>query len=223
MNNKKIEFLELAEMILESSLQPLSARDIWKKAKQLRYTDQLDSEGKTPLATLAAMLYRDIRDKKENSIFYKLGEKPAKYQLKKCAKQDNVEYVKKNLSKINNRRLPFYQIGPIHRFGHYIFIVNENPDNKSPNMILVKVGGGDISARFRSCRTYYPEVYVYRSYLHSKDIEDNIQELFAKYGTRIGNRKQEIYKIDITELKKLTEDSLDGIFDEILEQNKIKK
>ena len=55
-------FLELAEKILTEKQQPLSSTEIWNFAIQKGYEKELNTEGKTPWATLGAQIYVNSKD-----------------------------------------------------------------------------------------------------------------------------------------------------------------
>jgi hypothetical protein len=62
-------FLELAEKILNEQKKPLTASEIWQYATGKGYERLLNSEGKTPWATLGALIYVNARDN-DKTIFY---------------------------------------------------------------------------------------------------------------------------------------------------------
>ena len=62
-------FYDLAVTILKETQMPMSQNEIWEYAKSKGYDLQLGSQGKTPAATIGALLYVNIRDKK-NSPFW---------------------------------------------------------------------------------------------------------------------------------------------------------
>lgn len=59
-------FLDLAKDVLELENRPLTITQIWNIGEQNGLTDKIGSSGKTPVNTLQARLYIDIRD---NCIF----------------------------------------------------------------------------------------------------------------------------------------------------------
>lgn len=77
----KYNFMDFINEVLNSSNKPLSANEIWERGYSLGVTQKLSSSGKTPVRTLAARLYIDIRDN-NNSIFYQASKHPAKFYLK---------------------------------------------------------------------------------------------------------------------------------------------
>lgn len=77
-----ITFLEMAELILEEVKQPMTASEIWKYAVSKGYEKKIVSNGKTPWATLGALIYVDVRDN-NNSVFYSIGSRPKKFFIKK--------------------------------------------------------------------------------------------------------------------------------------------
>ncbi|MBO9703651.1 MAG: hypothetical protein J7604_25830 [Sporocytophaga sp.] len=85
-------FLELAEKVLKESQKPLTVNDIWETASKSDYLKYLSSEGKTPKATLGALLHVSAKDN-ENSPFGSVGSRPKKFILKSLnySKEDLIE------------------------------------------------------------------------------------------------------------------------------------
>lgn len=54
-------FLALARNVLEKENVPLSAQEIWNAAEKLGLLEKLNSSGKTPIRTLSAGIYVDIK------------------------------------------------------------------------------------------------------------------------------------------------------------------
>lgn len=77
----KLTFLELAGKILREKKRPLSPAEMWKHAVAKGYDKQLESKGKTPWSSLYTTVFLDTRDAAD-TIFYKIGERPARYFLK---------------------------------------------------------------------------------------------------------------------------------------------
>jgi len=86
----KLTFMGLAKKILEEEKKPLSSTAIWDIAKNKGYDNLLDSQGKTPWATLGAQLYCNVRDQK-NSPFITIGTRPKLFHLKKLASTDDLQ------------------------------------------------------------------------------------------------------------------------------------
>ncbi len=74
-------FLELAERVLSEVKRPLTANEIWTVATEKGYVRQLNSEGKTPRATLAAQIYVNAKDNPK-STFSQTDSSPRKFFLK---------------------------------------------------------------------------------------------------------------------------------------------
>lgn len=91
-----LTFLKLAEIVLIEVKKPLTYSEIWKYAEENKYVEQLNSQGKTPLASLSARLSVEIRDN-PSTIFTTHGERPRKYGLK------NFESFKLNNDQCNDR------------------------------------------------------------------------------------------------------------------------
>lgn len=132
-------FLELAEKILKEEARPLSATEIWNLAVQKRYDKKLNSQGKTPGATLGAQIYVNCKDNPK-SIFGKTDSRPKKFFLKSMGKtidfsgettqedtvtlkQKKLSYLEKDLHKI----LTYYAYYHLHC---YTKTINHSLSNK---------------------------------------------------------------------------------------------
>ncbi len=73
-------FYDLAVRVLNESESALSAEQIWQHAMLKGYTHELGSKGKTPIATLAARIYDDLKN--GSSIFVQVSKRPAAFSLK---------------------------------------------------------------------------------------------------------------------------------------------
>jgi len=78
----KYYFYDLCIDALKGSSKPLSADDIWQKAKDLKLDEKIGTIGKTPEATIAAKLYTDIKDNGDKSVFQQISKRPAKFCLR---------------------------------------------------------------------------------------------------------------------------------------------
>lgn len=74
-------FLDLAKEVLERENIPLSAEEMWEFAEQQGLWERLNFSGKTPIRTLSARIYVDIKNN-ENSCFTQVSKRPAKFFLK---------------------------------------------------------------------------------------------------------------------------------------------
>jgi hypothetical protein len=79
-------FLELAERVLSEEKRPLTANEIWTLATEKGYDKQLNSEGKTPWATLGAQIYVNAKDNPK-SPFAQTDSRPKKFYLKSQVSQ----------------------------------------------------------------------------------------------------------------------------------------
>lgn len=79
-------FLELAEQVLREQKKPLTANEIWQIGTEKGYDKQLNSEGKTPWATLGAQIYVNAKDNPK-SPFAQTDSRPKKFYLKSQASQ----------------------------------------------------------------------------------------------------------------------------------------
>lgn len=76
-----ITFLQMAQKVLNDEKQPLTASEIWEIAVSKGYEKLVDSKGKTPWATLGALIYVDVRDN-PSSVFVPIGARPKRFILK---------------------------------------------------------------------------------------------------------------------------------------------
>ncbi|WP_018611259.1 COG2958 family protein [Segetibacter koreensis] len=74
-------FLELAEQVLKDEKKPLTATEIWQSAVLKGYDNKLNSEGKTPWATLGAQIYVNAKDNPKTP-FAQTDTRPKKFYLK---------------------------------------------------------------------------------------------------------------------------------------------
>lgn len=114
----KLTFLGLAERILREENKPLSPSEIWKTAVAKEYDKKVGGSGKTPEATLYAAIFNDTRDRPD-TIFVKIGERPARYFLKELyhGKETEIE----NIS-VSDDTAPFifdYKEADLHQFVAY--------------------------------------------------------------------------------------------------------
>jgi len=74
-------FLDLAKEILEHENIPLSVEEMWEAAGRHGLLEKLSSSGKTPIRTLSARIYVDIKNN-QDTIFEQVSKRPAKFFLK---------------------------------------------------------------------------------------------------------------------------------------------
>jgi hypothetical protein len=77
-----LTFKDLANEVLSQSTTPLSITDIWHRAVESNLDKKLSRYGKTPIKTLNAQIYVDIRDNGEDSRFIQVSKRPALFWLK---------------------------------------------------------------------------------------------------------------------------------------------
>ncbi len=101
-------FLELSYKTLEINKYPMSIQQIWESAKINGFQEKLSSTGKTPIKTLAARIYLDIRDN-PNTQFYQYSKRPATFYIKNMEiveqQKDNSITSLKNKSNFKERDL----------------------------------------------------------------------------------------------------------------------
>jgi len=116
-------FLQLAELVLKEEVKPLTANEIWAIAVKKGYEKKLNSEGKTPWATLGALIYVSCKDNPK-SIFAKTDSRPKKFYLKSMVgkididdksipddvvpKKKKFDFLEKNLHKVLTQYCYYY-------------------------------------------------------------------------------------------------------------------
>ena len=74
------------EMLIEETLQkiqmPLTAGEIWEKAKELHLDSKLGSNGKTPWETISARIYTEIKENGSSSKYVQISKRPSKFYLR---------------------------------------------------------------------------------------------------------------------------------------------
>lgn len=95
-------FMKLIEETLKKANAPLTAEEIWEKANDYGFVNELKSnKGKTPEKTISARIYVDIKN--GNNTFYQESKRPTKFFLKKL--QSNIDtQVKVNPNYSQNKR-----------------------------------------------------------------------------------------------------------------------
>ena len=70
-----LTFFQLAEKVLQEAAVPLSVDQIWSEATSLGYVNDLNGSGKTPVHTLGAQLYVNVKTV-GTSKFVGVGSRP---------------------------------------------------------------------------------------------------------------------------------------------------
>ena len=74
-------FLDFAYDVLKQSSKPLTCQEIWQIGNEHGLASKLQSTGKTPLASLGARLYVEVRDNEESG-FIGVGKRPKRFFFK---------------------------------------------------------------------------------------------------------------------------------------------
>lgn len=104
-------FLDLANEILKAATQPLTYQEVWQVGKEKGLTDKIRTSGKTPWQSLGAQLYVEVRDN-DDSIFMKVGKRPARIFLKSRAAElppDAVAKIEKEESKKKEKKTEYHE------------------------------------------------------------------------------------------------------------------
>lgn len=73
-------FLELAQEVLQKAGRPLTFLEIWERGKKMGLVAEVGSQAKTPEMSLGPQLFANVKNK--DSIFSKIGNRPARFWLK---------------------------------------------------------------------------------------------------------------------------------------------
>lgn len=79
-------FLQLAEKVLEKATTPLSVDQIWAEATNCGFVKDLNGSGKTPVHTLGAQLYVNVKTG-STSKFVGVGSRPKRFYLRSRHKE----------------------------------------------------------------------------------------------------------------------------------------
>ncbi len=91
----KTTFWDIIERTIEKVATPLSAKEIWDKAKELGTIGDYTTTGITPWATIAAYCYTDINNNGDASIIIQTSQRPAQFFLRKLADKIDIQKVQK--------------------------------------------------------------------------------------------------------------------------------
>lgn len=138
----KTTYWDIIQQTIKKVGTPLSAKEIWDKANELKILKDFATTGKTPWLTISAYCYIDINKNGDNSIVIQTSQRPAKFFLRELSSQldyektqilkenKNVEKEKTKNRKFNERDLhPLlvaYAFGNTHFKANLKTIVHEN-------------------------------------------------------------------------------------------------
>ena len=111
-------FLELAEKVLTEEKKPMTANEIWTVGLEKKYDKLLNSEGKTPSATLGALIYVNAKDNPK-TLFARTDSRPKKFYLKKFS--TTIDLTESGLEKetvIRKKKFEYFE-KDLHKFLTY--------------------------------------------------------------------------------------------------------
>jgi hypothetical protein len=137
--SNQLTFVALAEKVLREEKRPLSPREIWQLAVAKQYDKQLDSDGKTPKATLYTVIFKDARDN-PRTPFYKVGQRPARYFLKALKHTINPDTIEEATPMPEGPLAPLYDYkeSDLHPFLSYFAHVHFKAFTKTIRHIVSK-------------------------------------------------------------------------------------
>lgn len=84
--SSKYTFKRLAEDVLTDAGEPMGSEGIWSYAIEHGFAERVDTDGKTPQASIGAQIYTDIRDN-QASPFVQVSRHPALFGLRAVARR----------------------------------------------------------------------------------------------------------------------------------------
>ncbi len=202
----KTTFWNIIERTIEKVATPLSAKEIWDKAKELGTIGDYMTTGKTPWATIAAYCYTDINNNGDSSMIIQTSERPAQFFLRKLAdkidiqkvqKQKDTEVAKKEkveIKKFNERDLHSvlvaYAYGDTHFKANLKTIYHENSSKatKGQNEWLHP----DLVGVYFPFRDYKPETLEIQNHLSITSIK--LFSFEIKISLNFGNLRQSFFQ-----------------------------
>ena len=102
-------FIDLITYVLNLEKIPLTAEEIWNIGLDKGLAQKIGTKGKTPIKTLAARLYTDMKNNPK-SDFIKVGKRPTKFFLKSLGDIKEEVVVKKEEEKFCERDLDTFLV-----------------------------------------------------------------------------------------------------------------
>ncbi|HKQ09266.1 MAG TPA: HTH domain-containing protein [Blastocatellia bacterium] len=132
-------FLELAKRVLEEEKKPLSPEEIWNLAIAKGYDKNLGSQGKTPLATLGARLYVDVK-RGLTSPFISTDSRPKRFFLRSLLTESSEQkileaaqspvIVRKKIEYLEKDLHPFLAFYGYHYMRAYLKTIHHSKSDK---------------------------------------------------------------------------------------------
>ncbi len=150
-------YLDLVYDVLKGSSQPLIYQEIWNQGVDKGLADKIRTKGKTPWQSLGAQLYVDVRDNEE-SLFIKVGKRPARFFLKEREKElqpDSVEKIEKEEAKQKEKKTAYLEraLHPLLTYFAYA-----NPTFNRGRSILTKTISHEKSRRSGYNEWIHPDI-----------------------------------------------------------------
>jgi len=202
----KTTFWDIIERTIEKVGTPLSAKEIWEKAKEIGTIGDYETTGKTPWATIAAYCYTDINRGGDTSMIIQTSERPAQFFLRKLAnkidliklqKQKDNEVAKKEkveTKKFNERDLHTVLVAYAYGDSHFkanlktIYHENSSKATKGQNEWLHP----DLVGVYFPFRDYKTETLEIQNHLSITSIKLFSFEL--KISLSFGNLRQSFFQ-----------------------------
>jgi len=167
-------FIDIAYDVLKQSRKPLTCQEIWQFANETGLAAKVGTKGKTPLATLGARLYVEVRDN-EASKFIGVGKRPVRFFLKDRQSEispDTIAKAEKEEIKRPERKVP-YEERDLHPLLTYFAYTNPPFNRGRP--ILTKTLHHEKSKRSGYSEWIHPDIVGF--YLPLDDWQPDVIEL----------------------------------------------
>jgi len=124
----KTTFWDIIEKTLEKVGTPLSAKEIWEKANELKTKGDYLTTGLTPWNTIAAYCYTDINKNGNDSMIIQTSNRPPKFFLRKLNVSGTIKHIQEDdVSKIFKNKFSERDLHPLlvsYAFGNGHFKAN---------------------------------------------------------------------------------------------------
>ncbi|BDD02455.1 hypothetical protein PEPS_47350 (plasmid) [Persicobacter psychrovividus] len=86
-------FWDLINATFDRVKEPLSPKEIWTKAANYGITNDFETSGKTPWATIGAYLYTEINNNGDDSKYIQISERPARFIPRQLSTELDIDKV----------------------------------------------------------------------------------------------------------------------------------
>lgn len=165
-------FKQLAEDVLKKTGKAMNAAEIWNVGLEMNLAQKIGTVGKTPIATLGAQIYTDIKNNGKKSKFMKISR--GVFALNNGMKTQELEIFSENIEKTNKKVL--YKEKDLHKL---LVTFVENADNFHCSCKTIDEKHSTKGVRGEKEWLHPDIVGVYYS---KEDFDDKVIDLMGKFG-----------------------------------------